>query len=753
MSSKENFKPNPPQNQNYKKKKNINTKNIFKKKQNQNKLKNSKKSNKATYVLKLSKKTQSMISPSRKNVKNSIITISLKNINNNNNQISPNREKQINNNKKLSISNILNTNQVLYRNKDYISYKKQNRTTNSLLSKTRNENNSFHKISSHSIKTNLNKKNVIKPNSIINYSHKNFYLNSTSRESKNIHPKNRIKKNHNSIHLIKNNILLTDYTFNKYSKNFEPLHSVNNIIVPEKSEYFKEKEKSKDKKDKKENVEKNNILKPKRNCLFNSPKIELNSLKNSIEKNKKNKPKHKRQKNNINEKLSIYSIFHSPSNSYTQKIKNKIKLNNLSINSCQSFSNQKGSFVSTDNNKQDKNIPINKTENNIINNTTTNNNPSLSIIKETKKFNKKDGIRFFGKTINIKNKNVKKNLSNLNNKKPNIYKNYNKSNDNQENKYKEKEKGYLSCSNNNRNVKKSKLKLIKGNINTEKCNNILTLSKSVSNQNKNIFNGKIENYQITKELGKGSYATVKLATHQITKKKYALKKYTKKSLLNRQKRNTVKNEIDILKQLDHINIMKLFEIIDTNENLYLVLEYIKGGSLLDIIKKETNHIIEEKRAIKLFLQIVEGISYCHDKNICHRDIKLENILVIKNDIIKIIDFGFAIKSDLNTYNKLFCGTPSYMSPEIVSRQNYIAQYSEIWSLGVLLFAMLYGRFPFKGKNEEDLFVKIKEADLYFPDDKVIISNKIKKLFEMIFVVEPTKRPSLEEIKKYLNNEI
>ena len=295
--------------------------------------------------------------------------------------------------------------------------------------------------------------------------------------------------------------------------------------------------------------------------------------------------------------------------------------------------------------------------------------------------------------------------------------------------------------------------MIKGNINTEKCNNILTLSKSVSNQNKNIFNGKIENYQITKELGKGSYATVKLATHQITKKKYALKIYTKKSLLNRQKRNTVKNEIDILKQLDHINIMKLFEIIDTNENLYLVLEYIKGGSLLDIIKKETNHIIEEKRAIKLFLQIVEGISYCHDKNICHRDIKLENILVIKNDIIKIIDFGFAIKSDLNTYNKLFCGTPSYMSPEIVSRQNYIAQYSEIWSLGVLLFAMLYGRFPFKGKNEEDLFVKIKEADLYFPDDKVIISNKIKKLFEMIFVVEPTKRPSLEEIKKYLNNEI
>ena len=87
------------------------------------------------------------------------------------------------------------------------------------------------------------------------------------------------------------------------------------------------------------------------------------------------------------------------------------------------------------------------------------------------------------------------------------------------------------------------------------------------------------------------------------------------------------------------------------------------------------------------------------------------------------------------------------------REKYIAQYSEIWSLGVLLFAMLYGRFPFKGKDEEDLFAKIKEANLDFPDDKVIISNKFKILFEKIFVVEPSKRPSLEEIEKYLTDEM
>ena len=125
-------------------------------------------------------------------------------------------------------------------------------------------------------------------------------------------------------------------------------------------------------------------------------------------------------------------------------------------------------------------------------------------------------------------------------------------------------------------------------------------------------------------------------------------------------------------------------------------------------------------------------------------IKLENILVIKDDIVKIIDFGFSVKGSKETYQKLFCGTPSYMPPEIVNKEKYIAQYSDIWSLGVLLYTMLYGRFPFKAKEDEKLFELINKADVKFPEN-IFVSENIKNLIKKIFNVEPKLRPSPDEI--------
>ena len=197
--------------------------------------------------------------------------------------------------------------------------------------------------------------------------------------------------------------------------------------------------------------------------------------------------------------------------------------------------------------------------------------------------------------------------------------------------------------------------------------------------------------------------------------------------------------------------MKLYEVIDTPSNLYLVLEYINGVNLLEILKNEKNHYIKEQRAKKLFSQIVKGISYCHKKNIFHRDIKLENILVLKDDTIKIIDFGFGIKCNRDTLQKLFCGTPSYMAPEIVKKEKYIACYSDIWSLGVLFYAILFGIFPFKGKDDDELFEKIKEANLVFPEYNPL-SEKIKQMLQKIFVHTPNQRISLDEIINILNEE-
>ncbi len=183
--------------------------------------------------------------------------------------------------------------------------------------------------------------------------------------------------------------------------------------------------------------------------------------------------------------------------------------------------------------------------------------------------------------------------------------------------------------------------------------------------------------------------------------------------------------------------------------MYLVLEYINGINILEILKSEKYHYIKEKRAKKLFLQIVKGISYCHSKNIFHRDIKLENILVLKDDTIKIIDFGFGVKCNRDTCQKVLCGTPSYMPPEILKREKYVACYSDIWSLGVLFYSMLFGKFPFRGKNEEELLEKINEGKLIFPEYNQI-EDKTKELFQKIFILNPNKRISLDDMIDILN---
>ena len=279
----------------------------------------------------------------------------------------------------------------------------------------------------------------------------------------------------------------------------------------------------------------------------------------------------------------------------------------------------------------------------------------------------------------------------------------------------------------------------------------LTRYSTLRNSKKNCFNS-IDNYTMIKSLGKGSYGEVKLAIDKISRKKYAIKIYPKNIMDDQKKRKNIENEINILKQLDNTNIMKLYEVIKTPAFQYLIMEYIEGISLLKIIKKESKHYLEEKRALKIFHQVVKAIEYCQKKDICHRDIKLENILTIKNDVIKLIDFGFAVKTNKETYQTLLCGSPSYMAPEIVKKEKYIAQYSDIWSLGVLLYSMLFGRFPFIGKSQKELFDNIKKCEVDFPKD-IIVNEKIYILLKKIFVITPTQRPSLSEILNDISNVI
>ena len=250
------------------------------------------------------------------------------------------------------------------------------------------------------------------------------------------------------------------------------------------------------------------------------------------------------------------------------------------------------------------------------------------------------------------------------------------------------------------------------------------------NRNKD---NKISHYEIGKVIGKGAYATVKICKNKITQEKFAMKIYEKKILNDNIKKKCILREIEILKKLNHPNIVKLYDTIISDKNILLIQELVNGISLRDFYNKEIRNqknISEKKYKILtlIFKQIFSAFDYIHKKNIFHRDIKLENILLTKNYEIKIIDFGFGLYNPRNYLQKFFCGTPNYMAPEIIMKKEYDGQKADMWSLGILLYKLFCADFPFKGKDEKDLYrhiikgkYKIKE---YVPDLIKIIIDKI-----------------------------
>ena len=257
-----------------------------------------------------------------------------------------------------------------------------------------------------------------------------------------------------------------------------------------------------------------------------------------------------------------------------------------------------------------------------------------------------------------------------------------------------------------------------------------TINTTINNRNKD---NKISHYEIGKLIGKGAYATVKICKNKITQEKFAMKIYEKKILNDNIKKKCILREIEILKKLNHPNIVKLYDTIISDKNILLIQELVNGISLRDFYNKEIRNqknISEKKYNILtlIFKQIFSAFDYIHKKNIFHRDIKLENILLTKNYEIKIIDFGFGLYNPRNYLQKFFCGTPNYMAPEIIMKKEYDCQKADMWSLGILLYKLFCADFPFKGKDEKDLYrhiikgkYKIKE---YVPDFIKIIIDKI-----------------------------
>ena len=282
------------------------------------------------------------------------------------------------------------------------------------------------------------------------------------------------------------------------------------------------------------------------------------------------------------------------------------------------------------------------------------------------------------------------------------------------------------------------------NINSPKNNN--DNKKEIIND-KSIKKDRLSKYEIGSSLGKGAYATVKLVTNKLTQEKFAMKIYEKEKLNSNSKKSCVYKEIQILKKLKHKNIVKLIEVISTEKQILIVQELIEGISLREYYNNEIRNqkgisIHKENIFRTIFKQIFEAMDYVHKLGMAHRDIKLENILIKKNYEIKIIDFGFGMYNPENKLQKFFCGTPNYMPPEIAEKKPYVGQLADMWSLGILVYKIFCADFPFKGKDEKELYKAIKTGKFtmanYTPD-------YARKIICSLIVLNPNKRLTCEDV--------
>lgn len=255
-------------------------------------------------------------------------------------------------------------------------------------------------------------------------------------------------------------------------------------------------------------------------------------------------------------------------------------------------------------------------------------------------------------------------------------------------------------------------------------------------------NDTLSDYIIMHTIGKGTFSKVKLGIHKKTKKKVAIKILEKAKIVEKDDFERIVREMSMVTEFDHINVIKVYEMYETDLNYLIVMEYCEKGELFNYIV-EKRRLSEEETAY-FFYQLINGIEYIHSMGVAHRDLKPENLLLDKDHILKIIDFGLSnyFNGDLLVTP---CGSPCYASPEMVCGNRYNGFYIDVWSTGIILFAMLCGFLPFEDPDNEVLFQKISDCNLHYPSH---LSKLSKSIMKKIIVPDPQKRITIEEIKEH-----
>jgi 5'-AMP-activated protein kinase catalytic alpha subunit len=253
----------------------------------------------------------------------------------------------------------------------------------------------------------------------------------------------------------------------------------------------------------------------------------------------------------------------------------------------------------------------------------------------------------------------------------------------------------------------------------------------------------LANYRLGKTLGIGSFGKVKVAEHILTGHKVAIKILNRRKIKQMDMEEKVRREIKILRLFMHPHIIRLYEVIETPQDIYVVMEFVKAGELFDYIVEKGRLLEDEAR--HFFQQIVSGVEYCHRNMVVHRDLKPENLLLDTHSNVKIADFGLSNVMRDGHFLKTSCGSPNYAAPEVISGKLYAGPEVDVWSCGVILYALLCGSLPFDDENIPNLFKKIKGGIYNLPSH---LSPGARDLIPRMLLVDPLKRITIPEIRQH-----
>ena len=254
---------------------------------------------------------------------------------------------------------------------------------------------------------------------------------------------------------------------------------------------------------------------------------------------------------------------------------------------------------------------------------------------------------------------------------------------------------------------------------------------------------KIGHYILGETLGTGTFGKVKIATHYITSHKVAVKILNRNKIKSLDVVSKIKREIQNLKLFRHPHIIKLYQVMSTPTDIFMVMEYVAGGELFDYIVKKGK--LKEPEARRFFQQIISGVEYCHRHMVVHRDLKPENLLLDDKLNVKIADFGLSNMMQDGEFLRTSCGSPNYAAPEVISGKLYAGPEVDIWSCGVILYALLCGTLPFDDEHVPSLFRKIKSGIFAVPD---YLNKEVVGLLCIMLQVDPLKRSTIAQIREH-----